>query len=298
MCIPIDPMHLRNFTVFVHRELVHAAGRRMPLVTFFFSRAEFRRACESTSLIVADISTTPKSAHLSHAVSDDQAATNTTVVNVGLGLSFSHVTSGLPFDFGLQSGLLQVTQAVNVERRLEERRRRDQLWVKPRRRTKRKARAAAAAAAEHRHQHSVRGSVEGIRHNRRHEKQSGRSSGGGSGGSGSEFALHAALMSPHHAAGPQSSHNVSTRGGSALNGSRSARGTDGFSGFGRREQIRFAQGSRVAARVASRSGTAPWPGAAGARAGTQVEALPPPGVQSGNGGDDFTLNFPKVCRCC
>ena len=93
-------------------------GTAQSLVRFVFSRAEFRAFMLVHSLILADFSTAPK--HISHASERAEDAvqpdSNTTIVS--LGISFSHVSSGLPFDFSLQSGLVKVQASGGSSRRL------------------------------------------------------------------------------------------------------------------------------------------------------------------------------------
>lgn len=89
-------------------------------VQFVYSRSEFKQAVFQHGLIVADFSTSP--AHLLHAAEKTgsvlQATLNTSFISVGI--SFSHLTSGLPFDFSLQPGLVRLQTASDAGRRIQE----------------------------------------------------------------------------------------------------------------------------------------------------------------------------------
>lgn len=79
-------------------------------IEWIFSRLHFHALVSSAGLIVSDFSTS--AAHLSRASSREELLSHqqrTTVLSMGL--SFSHLTSGLPFDFSLESGLVSVHAA-------------------------------------------------------------------------------------------------------------------------------------------------------------------------------------------
>lgn len=90
-----------------------------PTIQFFTDRTTFKLAAtQIAGLIVSDFNTMPSNVYRSSQLfskSDPPPNTNT-ATQLSLSLSFSHVRSGLPFDFALQRGLVRV----NAIRRLEE----------------------------------------------------------------------------------------------------------------------------------------------------------------------------------
>lgn len=90
-----------------------------PTIKFFTDRTTFKLAAtQIAGLIVSDFNTMPSNVYRSSQLfskSDPPPNTNT-ATQLSLSLSFSHVRSGLPFDFALQRGLVRV----NAIRRLEE----------------------------------------------------------------------------------------------------------------------------------------------------------------------------------
>ena len=90
-----------------------------PTIQFFTDRTTFKLAASQIAgLIVSDFNTMPSNVYRSSQLfskSDPPPITNT-ATQLSLSLSFSHVRSGLPFDFALQRGLVRV----NAIRRLEE----------------------------------------------------------------------------------------------------------------------------------------------------------------------------------
>ena len=100
-----------------HEHAAHAHPHHAR-VRFVHSRAEFRRLAAHAGLIFSDFSTRASSVwdatHPAGARPASADESNSTTVSFGL--AFSHVRSGLPFDFALQPGLVHV----NTYRRLSE----------------------------------------------------------------------------------------------------------------------------------------------------------------------------------
>ena len=266
-----------------------AATTTLP-VRFVFSRSEFRRVAADRRLIVSDFSTSP--AHLLQSQPPQRQAPPSTGGEddtvLSLGLMFSHVRAGLPFDFGLQPGLVRV-HATTAGRRLD-RRTAEHEWkvtVRPRggRRHRTHRRHASGPVGLDDHSATLRGRSEVVRN----QVQDGAR----------PVALNGTGRSGLHAAAGLHGKRPSVR------DDRSRAGR-----FPLRDTIRFAQpkgsygphgphrhrGGKDAASAPPRGGGGSWAGDVATPedvARGQGDADGAAGkVGTGNGGDDFTFSFP------